>query len=145
MTLLSATTAAAVLASAGAAAIAKETHIECDLTGPKNQHYGYSFSFDHAKGTLLWIEGNRELKMERHTATELLVSYRGKFADTAANAAFFDLNLVSGGAAVVYFPDPTSTQVAQCEKQQSSGCNDSIVLSEYGETGNCTFEERGGE
>jgi len=144
MTLMSAAMVATGLVPEVTAS-ARETHIECDLTGPKNQHYGYSFAFDHGTGTVLWVEGHQELKIERHTASELLVSYRGRLGNLPADAAFFDLNLFSGAAAVMYLHDPTPAEVAKCEKEQSSGCRDSIVLQQYGQTGSCTFEERGSD
>jgi hypothetical protein len=138
--------AGALLLSTGVAASSRETYIACDLMGPKSQHFAYSFTFDHAKGTLFWVEGNRELKIERHTSAELLVSHRGQFADVpGANAAFFDLGLSSGAAAVTYLQEPTEAEIAKCEKQQSSGCKDPVALPEYDEAGSCTFTERGSD
>jgi len=127
-----------ILMGTSVAQTAQEIYIDCDLAGPQNQHYGYSFAFNLDKGTLFWVEGSRELKLERHTSAELLASYKGKFRDFPHDATFFNLNLFSGQAAVVYLHDPTADEIASCEKQQSFGCKDSIVLSQYGETGRCS-------
>jgi hypothetical protein len=137
--------AAAGLALNGAAAGVRETRIECDLVGQKGEHYGYTFVFDHEKGTLQWIEGDETLTIERHTPTELLASRRGRFGASAANMAFFDLSLFSGVAAMTYLHDPTPAEVEQCERQQSSGCRDPIDLPQYAERGSCTLSERGGD
>jgi hypothetical protein len=131
-----------ILVATSVAAAAQDVYIDCDLTGPQNQHSQYSFAFDSGKGTLFWVEGNQELKMERHTSTELLASYRGKFRDFPHDATFFDLNLFSGAASITYIHDPTPDEVARCETRQSLGCRDSIVLSEYGETGSCSVVDR---
>jgi hypothetical protein len=136
--------AAALLILAGTSvdAGAQETYIDCDLTGPQNQRYQYSFTLDPGKGALLWVEGGRELKIERHTSAELLASYIGKFRDFPYDEAFFDLNLFSGDASVTYLHDPTPDEIASCEKQRSFGCKDPIVLSQHGETGSCSLVDR---
>jgi hypothetical protein len=120
-----------------------QTKIDCDLTGPKGKHYEYSFVFDPAKGTLSWVQGGEELKMERHTPTELLVSRRGKFGDSPAQVAYFDLALTGGGATMTYFRDPTPAEIAKCEADRSvADCKAPVVLPQYDEAGTCSFEEQ---
>ena len=141
--------AAAAMAAAGfvlgsAALGARETRIVCDLTGARHEHYGYTFTIDHEKGVLLWIEGDEELKIERRSPTELLASRHGKFGASSANAAFFDLSLFSGTATMTYLHEPTPAEVAQCERQQPSGCRDPVELPQYAESGGCTVTDSGG-
>jgi hypothetical protein len=126
-----------------AGATEPQTVISCDLTGAKGTHYEYSFLFDPAKGTLSWVEGGEELKTERRTAAELLVSRRGKFGDSPAQVAYFDLALSAGGATMTYFRDPTAAEITKCEKEQSApDCRASVALPQYEEGGYCTFEEK---
>ena len=141
--------ATAVIAAAGlvlgsAAAGARETRIQCDLTGVRQEHYGYTFRIDHEKGALLWIEGDEELKIERRSPTELLASRHGKFGAASANAAFFDLSLFSGAATMTYVHEPTPVEAAQCEGRQPSGCREPVELAQYTESGSCTVTDPAG-
>ena len=132
-----------VVICGGAGAREPQTVITCDLTDRKGAHYEYSFLFDPAKGTLSWTDGGEELKTERHTAAELLVSRRGKFGDSPAQIAYFDLALSGGGATMTYFRDPTAVEVTQCEREQSAAdCKAPVALPRYDEAGACTFEEQ---
>jgi hypothetical protein len=128
----------------GAGAAESQTVIHCDLTGLKGARYEYSFLFDAAKDTLSWVEGGEEVKMERHTSAELLLSRRGKFGDSPAEVAYFDLALASGSATMTYFRGPTAAETTQCEREQSApDCKAPVALPQYDEAGACTFEERG--
>jgi len=125
------------------AAAEPQTKIECELRDAKWTPYTYSFLFDPVKGTLTWLNGGEELKTERHTSTELLVSRRGKFGATSAQIAYFDLALVQGGATMRYFRDPTAAEIAKCEAEQSApDCTVPVALPQYEEGGYCTFEEQ---
>ncbi len=138
--------AAAGLVLGSAALGARQTRIECDLTGARHEHYGSTFTIDHEKGALRWIEGDEELRIERHSPTELRASRHGRFGGaTSANAAFFDLSLFSGAATMTYLHEPTPAEVAQCERQQPSGCRDPVELPQYAESGSCTVTDSGGD
>jgi hypothetical protein len=116
------------------------TAIACDLTGAAGTHYEYSFLFDPGTGTLSWVDGGEELKTERHTAAELLVSRRGKFGDSPAQIAYFDLALRGGGATMTYFRDPTAAEIARCERERSTAdCKTPVALPQYDEAGACTL------
>jgi len=120
-----------------------QTAIDCDLADVKGVHYSYSFLFDPAKGTLSWVQGGEELKIERHTSNEILASRRGKFGETSAQIAFFDLALTGGGATMSYFRDATAAEIAKCQAEQSApDCKEPVALPKYEEGGYCTFEER---
>jgi hypothetical protein len=119
-----------------------QTVIHSDLTGAKGVHYEYAFLYDPDKNTLSWMEGGEELKTERHTSAELLASRRGKFGDSPAQIAYFDLALAAGGATMTYFRDPTAADIAKCESEHSApDCKAGVHLAQFDEAGNCTFEE----
>jgi hypothetical protein len=134
---------AALLIWGRVGAVEPQTAIDCDLVDQAGRHFAYSFLFDPAKGTLSWVDGGEELKTERHTSAELLVSRRGKFGDSPAQVAYFDLALAAGGATMTYFRDATEAEIARCEKEQSApDCKAPVALPKYNESGYCTFEER---
>jgi len=126
-----------------AGATEPRTAITCDLADSKGTHYDYSFLFEPDKGTLFWVQGREELRTERHTAGELLVSRRGKFGETSAQVAYLELALGGGGATMTYFRDPTAGEIAKCEGEQSpADCKAPVALPQYYEAGTCTFEQQ---
>jgi hypothetical protein len=136
-----------ICARAGAADV--QTVIDCDLKDAKGAHYAYSFLYDPGAGKLSWVQGGEELKVERHTATDLVVSREGKFGDSPARIAYFDLLLAGGGettssATMSYFRDPTAAEIATCDKERPAKdyCRASVPMPQYDEAGTCTYQER---
>ena len=132
----------AVLAATSAPSVGQELYLSCSLVGSANQTFRYSFAFGEAKATLLWVEGNQELRVVRNTATQLWASHDGKFRKFPHDATDFRLNRVTGAAEVNYLHRPLPAEVANCKKQRSWGCEDAFVLAQFSETGRCTAVER---
>jgi len=131
-----------LLAGAGVAATAQESTLACDLAGPKDPSTRYTFKFNPDPGVLRWVEGKEELKIERHLlGGELLASFKSKVRPFPHDETFFHVNLSSGEAAINYLHDPTPDEIAACEKQQGWACKDPVVLSQYSESGTCTFAQ----
>jgi len=134
--------AVSVLLLLPALAAAQAVAIDCDLTGPKGHHFGYSFDYVPSRGSLALAGGSGELKTERHTASELLASYRGRLDDPAAGVAYFRINLTTGAAQVTYVHEPTPAEVEKCQKERTFGCQDPVVLAEDNEIGQCSMTEQ---
>ncbi|MEP7297773.1 MAG: hypothetical protein ABI702_16435 [Burkholderiales bacterium] len=130
------------LVAATTQASGRELYLSCSLVGPANQNFEYVFAFDPAKGTLLWVEGSQELKVFRNTEAQLWASHEGKFRDFPHDRSDFRLNRVTGAAEVIYLHKPLPSEVANCKKSRSWGCESYLVLAEFSEIGRCTVVER---
>ncbi len=139
----------ALVICSGARAADVQTVIDCALKDSKGAQYEYTFLYDPGAGKLSWLQGGEELKVERHTATDLVVSRHGTFGGSPAQVAYFDLLLAGGGettssATMSYFRDPTETEIAHCEKERAAAdyCRAPVPLPQYDEAGTCTYVER---
>jgi hypothetical protein len=132
---------ALVLATAPLRSTAQSVAIDCKLADAKGAHFAYSFDYVPSKGTLALTDGSGELRTERHTASELLASYRGSLAVAGAEVAYFRIDLTTGAAQVAYVHEPTAAEVQRCERERAFGCRDPVVLAASNESGLCSLQE----